>query len=120
MSHMVIKEKNMLNDTQLETVAGGDAVVGGCRFSGPVGMYSAVVGQWYYIVWNDGRWSYGRLYRTAEEDRWCGACTQRVHYFDITITNGKEEYSNRWMNGEDVQLYTTMTPVLHGPNSTIG
>lgn len=81
-------EMNMINDSTLENVTGGDMVIGDTLFSNPVGKYSGVIGFYYYFVSNDGTWWWhGKLVDSFEE-RDGLFTTLRVHCVDVDKENG--------------------------------
>lgn len=72
-----------LNEDMMAQVNGG--------FSGHVGQYNGVIGESYYLVYDESyydKWYYGELIDSYEKDYYFW--TRRKHVFMIYSENGKE------------------------------
>lgn len=79
---------NILKDTQLEAITGGNATIGDRHFSDQVDSMCAVPGENYFILLQDGRnWMYGTLMENSDEDVF-GFKHERVLVFQNHIING--------------------------------
>ena len=99
-----------LSDEQLEEVTGGTRTVRNMLFYGHVGKYDGIVGQRYYVVYDDfDEWFYGTMLRTYEADELFH--TRRTHLFSIILNNGYNVESRgitKKMDGDTASLYTDM------------
>lgn len=100
------KEKEMIQDDQLEAAAGGAKVVKatGRVFYGHVGMYDGQIGQKYYVVEDKkpDHWFYGTLEKSYEDSVIGDWITNRVH--ELSLSNG----SSARVDGDNFSLYTCM------------
>lgn len=106
--------ENMVEDSQLEAAAGGNATIGDRHFSDQVDSMCAVPGENYFILLNDGRnWMYGTLTENCDEDVF-GFKHERVLVFQNHIINGSyTEVPNRY-KASIVTLYRNCLTLAQG------
>lgn len=102
------EQRNMMNDATLEKVVGGDGACGMFSFSGLVDESSAVIGENYYVVFDDEEgWSYGTLTEVCRSNNGIGIRSRYV--FQLHEVNGcKVERQEIYKTGS-VMLYKNCT-----------
>ena len=115
-----------LKEEELKEVAGGSdsnatRTIGNCVFSGHIGQYDAVTGDWVYVT-VDGKdlWGEGPIVKSTEEDNSILFIpyTKRIHVFNhfygsndygnFLAQSHESEFGKYAFYGSDVTLYTTM------------
>lgn len=110
----MMNNSNLIADNELEEVTGGNVTMGDRVFTGYVDLGSAVVGQNYYILLNDGRnWTYGTLQGCGDRDIF-GSKVDLFYRFQLHMINGDHVEVPQKYTARSVTLYKNCYTSSHG------